>query len=85
MKAVLFNIVFMKVLKKHPPIKTKYLRANHSPFFTKELSKAIMVEIKLRNQYFICKSEEARELVLRFRETFVLPYLQRLNVVITKT
>ena len=38
----------------------KYLRANYAPFVTKELSKAIMLRSKLRNQYLKCKSEEAR-------------------------
>ena len=38
----------------------KYLRANHSPFVTKELSKAIMLRLKLRNQYLKYKSKEAR-------------------------
>ena len=55
-----FKNIFLKVLNKHAPIKTKYLRANHSPFVTKELSKAIMLRSKLRNQYLKCKSEEAR-------------------------
>ena len=54
-----FKNTFLKVLNKHAPIKTKYLRANHSPF-TKELSKAIMLRSKLLNQYLKCKSEEAR-------------------------
>ena len=50
----------MKVLNKHASIKTKYLRANHSPFVTRDLRKAIMLRSKLRNQYFKCRSEEAR-------------------------
>ena len=55
-----FKNIFLKVLNKHAPIKTKYLRANHSPFVTKELSKAIMLRLKLRNQYLKYKSKEAR-------------------------
>ena len=38
----------------------KYLRANHSPFVIKELSKVIMLRYELRNHYLKCKSEEAR-------------------------
>ena len=64
-----FKNIFLKVLNKHAPIKTKCLCANHLPFATKELSKAIM----------------QLELLLRFRYTFVSPYLERLNVIITKT
>ena len=55
-----FKNVFLKVLNKYAPIKTKYLRANHSHFVIKELSKAIMLRSKLQNQYLKCKSEEAR-------------------------
>ena len=55
-----FKSIFLKVSNKRGPIKTKYLQANHSPFVTKELSKAIMQRYKLRNQYLKCKSKEAR-------------------------
>ena len=55
-----FKNIFLKVLNKHAPTKTKYLRGNHSPFVTKDLRKAIMLRSKLRNQYLKCKSEEAR-------------------------
>ena len=55
-----FKNIFLKVLKKHAPIKTKYLRANDSPFVTKDLRKAIMLRSKLQNQFLKCKSEEAR-------------------------
>ena len=81
---VFFKNNFLQVLNKHAPIKTKHLRANHSPFVTKELGKAIMLKSKLQNQYLKCKSEEARARY-KFRETFVLSYLERLNVIITKT
>ena len=42
-----FKNIFLRVLKKHAPIKTKYLRTNHSPFVTKDLRKAIMLRSKL--------------------------------------
>ena len=35
------------------------IQANHSHFVAKELSKAIILRSKLRNQYLKCKSEEA--------------------------
>ena len=43
--------IFMELLNKVAPQKTKYLRANYSKFMTKELSKAIMLRTKLRNQF----------------------------------
>ena len=46
-----FTNIFLKVLSKRVPIKMKYLRANHSPFVTKDVSKTIMLRSKLRNQY----------------------------------
>ena len=49
-----FKNIFLKVLNKHAPVKTKYLLANHSPFVTKDLRKAIMLRSKLRNQCLKC-------------------------------
>ena len=47
-------------LAKHTPLKKKYLRANHSNFVTKELSKAIMNRSRLRNQFVRNKSVGSR-------------------------
>ena len=33
------EIVFLKELNKHPPLKKKYLRHNNNPFVTKNLRK----------------------------------------------
>ena len=41
-------------------LKTKFLRANHSKFVTKELSKAIMLRTKPRNQFLKKWTLEAR-------------------------
>ena len=41
----------IKLLHKHAPIKMKYKRGNHEPFITKDISKAIMKRLKLRNNY----------------------------------
>ena len=41
----------MDLLNKVAPLKTKFLRTNHSKFVTKDLSKAIMLRTKLRNQF----------------------------------
>ena len=42
--------IFMELLSKVTPLKTKYLRANYSKFLKKELSKAITLRTKLRNK-----------------------------------
>ena len=42
---------FIELLNKVAPLKTKFLRANHSKFVTKDVSKVIMLRTKLRNQF----------------------------------
>ena len=55
-----FKDTIIDSLNKHAPLKRKYLRANHSNFITKELSKAIMQRSKLRNLYLKIRSDEKR-------------------------
>lgn len=45
-----FTNIVMNVLNTHAPLKSKHLRANESPFMTKELRKAIMLRSKLKNK-----------------------------------
>ena len=52
--------IFMELLNKAAPLKTKYLRANYSKFMTKELSKAIIRRTKLRNQFLKKRTSEAK-------------------------
>ena len=70
-----FKNIFLKVLNKHAPIETKYIWTNHSPFVTKKFCKAIKQRSKSRNQYLKANPKKIK-LVLRFRETFVSPYLE---------
>ena len=56
-----FENIFLTTLDMHAPLKTKYLRANNSPFMTKDLSKAIMVRSRLKNKSLKLKTLEARE------------------------
>ena len=46
-----FQDVFNEVLDKHAPTKKKYVRANHAPFMTRALCKAIMLRSRLRNKH----------------------------------
>ena len=55
-----FCEISLDSLEKHAPRKKKYARGNQMPFFNKELSKAIMTRIKLRNVFLQNKSEENR-------------------------
>ena len=52
--------IFMEVLDEFAPLKKKYIRANHSKLVTKELSKAIMLRSKLRNQFLKTKTQESK-------------------------
>ena len=51
----------MDLLNKFAPLKCKHLRANHSKFMTKELSKAIMLRTRFRHQFLKMKTPEAKE------------------------
>ena len=54
-----FTNVLIGTLNLCAPLK-KYLRANHSKFISKELSKGIMLRSKLRNKFLKDKTNEAR-------------------------
>ena len=47
-----FEENFLGVLNKHAPSKKKVLRANHAPYVTKALMKAIMKRSYLEKLYF---------------------------------
>ena len=42
---------FRKVLDRHAPLKSKFIRGNQAPFMTKELSKGIMTRSELKNKF----------------------------------
>ena len=46
-----FQKEFLKVLNKHDPLKKKFIRANHVPYMTKNLRKAIMKRSQLESKY----------------------------------
>ena len=56
-----FETLFMMTLNTHAPMKTKYIRANNSPFMNNELSKAIMIRSRLRNKYLKLNTVESRD------------------------
>ena len=53
-----FQNIFSEVFGKHAPLKKKYLRANNSPFMTKQLRKMIMNRSRCKNAYFKNKTTE---------------------------
>ena len=46
-----FEQIFLEILNIHAPIKKKLLRANHVPYMTKALRKAIMKRSELESKY----------------------------------
>ena len=57
----LFKKSIFCIFNKHAAIRKKYLRANQSPFMTKELHNAIMKRSKYRNKFLKDKSQTSRE------------------------
>ena len=55
-----FEEEFLKVLNKHAPLKKKFIRANHAPYMTKNLRKAIMKRSQLENKYISNSTVENR-------------------------
>ena len=53
-----FEENFLGVLNKHAPLKEKVLRANHAPYVTKALKKAIMKRSYLEKPYLKKKAAE---------------------------
>ena len=54
-----FEKNFLGVMNKHDPLKKKVLRANHAPYVTKPLRKAIMKRSYLEKLYFKKKTTES--------------------------
>ena len=54
-----FDDAFLSVLNNHAPYKKKVIRANHKPYVTKQLRKAIMKRSHLENKFHKTKSVES--------------------------
>ena len=53
-----FGQIYLEILNIHTPIKKKLLRANHVPYMTKALRKAIMKRSELESKYVKNKTSE---------------------------
>ena len=51
--------VFIDVLNSHAPIKKKVIRANHAPYVTKALRKAMIKRSQLEKIYFKKRTQES--------------------------
>ena len=68
-----FTNIFIDILNLHAPLKTKCLRANHSKFISKELSKEIMLRSKLRNKFLEGKTDETKTKYRKQRNISLAP------------
>ena len=55
-----FDEIYINILDRHAPIKTKYVRANDGPFMNKTLKKAIMKRTNLRKKYLKSTTEKSK-------------------------
>ena len=77
----------MRSVRKARPLKTKSLRANNSPFMTKQLRKKVMNRSRCKNTYFLNKTAENWETYRKLRNDCVKltkkvkrEYFQNLNI-----
>ena len=82
-----FQDILREVLDYHAPLKKKYLRANNSPFMTKQLRKLIMIISRCKNAYYKNETVEKWEQYRRLRNECVKmtkkvkrDYFQKLNI-----
>ena len=62
---------FSKIVEKHVPLKKKTLRANHVPFVSKELRKAIYTRSRFRNRFLKIPDETNSKLYKQQRNKYV--------------
>ena len=60
-----YELKILDTLNKHAPLKKKTIRANHKPYVTKQVRKAIMKKTQLANKRHIDNSEEGFRLYKR--------------------
>ena len=66
-----FEKVFLSILNKHAPLKKKVVRANHVPYVTKALRKAIMKRSALENKYLRNNKLKTKS-IIKNRKIFVV-------------
>ena len=71
-----FKTIFMTVLDRHAPMKTKMVRGNNAPFMNKTLSKAFMYRSKLKNT-FNKKPTEENERLYKTQRNFCVNLLKK--------
>ena len=71
-----FEKTILSTLNLHAPYKKKYIRANHDPYMTKTLSKAIMRRSQLQSKYFKTKKKKTTNF-LKSKEILSVNYIRK--------
>ena len=86
-----FQAILCDVLNKHAPIKKKILRANHSPFMTKQLRKMIMNRSRQKNAFLKNKTvdnwnkyRKLRNECVKLTKTVKKEYFENLDTNVVK-
>ena len=63
-----FETTFIEVMNRHAPLRKKFLRANHAPYITKTLRKAIMRRSQLETKYLKTKTQTNPKLYKKHKD-----------------
>ena len=63
-----FETTFIEVMNRHAPLRKKFPRANHAPYITKTLRKAIMRRSQLETKYFKTKTQTNLKLYKKHKD-----------------
>ena len=74
-----FENICILTLNKHATSKTRYIRANNSPFMNNDIYKAIMVRSRLRNKYLKLKTDEFKNAYRKAKYNFYDNLYPKLN------
>ena len=69
-----FDEIYINILDRHAPIKTKYIRENDGLFMNKTLKKAIMKRTNLRKKYLKSTTEKSKNAYRKQRNFCVKPF-----------
>ena len=78
-----FKSIFMRVLDKYAPSKTKMLRGNNAPFMSKKLSTEILHRSKLKNNFNKNPNEDTKKLYKKQRNFCVSLLKKKRKIIIT--
>ena len=67
-----FDEMFLRILNKHAPMKSKLLRANYASYISKTLRKAMMKSSFLENLYFKKRTDHSLRIYKKAKKTIAV-------------